>query len=144
MSSRVVCRGSFVLPLAPSEAVGRFTPLGEREWVPDWDPSFPAGSPDDDTEPGTVFTTTAHGHTTVWVVAERNDLRVRYARMTQQLSAGTVTVECRPVQPGTEVVVTYDLTALSSRGQQVIERFAEDYRSFLESWRQSIEAAQGS
>jgi hypothetical protein len=61
------------------------------------------------------------------IVAERQDLRV----------------ECQPAQPGSEVVVTDDLTALSARGQQVIERFAEDFGSFLDGWRRSIEAALG-
>jgi hypothetical protein len=30
-----------------------------------------------------------------------------------------------------------------ARGQRVVERFAEDYGSFLDSWRRSIEAAHG-
>jgi hypothetical protein len=82
-----------VLPLLPSEAIELFTPMGERRWVPDWEPTFPAGPSDDDTDPGTVSTD--------------------------------------------------DLTALSARGQQVIERFAEDFGSFLDGWRRSIEAALG-
>jgi hypothetical protein len=45
---------SFVLPLLPSEAIELFTPMGERRWVPDWEPTFPAGPSDDDTDPGTV------------------------------------------------------------------------------------------
>jgi hypothetical protein len=143
MSRRFVCQGSFVLPLLPSEATELFTPLGERRWVPDWEPEFPAGLPDDDTDPGTVFTTTAHGHTTVWVVADRNEFLVRYARVTRDLSAGTVSVECRPAPSGSEVVVTYHLTAMSAHGQRVVERFAADFGSFLDGWRRSIEATLG-
>jgi hypothetical protein len=61
-------------------------------------------------------------------------------RMGRRRATG-LRVECQPAQPRSEVVVTDDLTALSARGQQVIERFAEDFGSFLDGWRRSIEAA---
>jgi hypothetical protein len=54
MGGRVVCQGSFVLPLLPSEAIELFTPLGERRWVSDWEPTFPAGPSDDAAGLGTV------------------------------------------------------------------------------------------
>jgi hypothetical protein len=63
MSSRVVCEGSFVLPLLPSEAIELFTPLGERRWVPKPGADLPAGPSDDRTEPGVIGATyDPHNH----------------------------------------------------------------------------------
>jgi hypothetical protein len=113
-----------VLPLLPSEAIELYTPMGERRWVPDWEPTFPAGPSDDDTDPGTVS-------------PRRLTVTRPYGSSPSDRTSAS---ECEPAQPRSEVVVT-DLTALSARGQQVIERFAEDFGSFLDGWRRSIEAA---
>ena len=39
-------------------------PRGEQDWVHGWHPRFPAPAADD-TEPGTVFETSAHGQHTI-------------------------------------------------------------------------------
>lgn len=47
--------------LPAEQAFQLFTPRGEREWADRWDPTFPVPTLDD-SEPGTVFETDAHGH----------------------------------------------------------------------------------
>ena len=69
-----------------------FTPAGERLWAAHWDPRFPAGEQGDGSAPGTVFLT----GDTHWVVVDRTPDRVRYARVTPGIRAGTVEVAVRP------------------------------------------------
>jgi hypothetical protein len=113
---------SFFLPLPPEEALHLFTPVGERAWAGHWDPRFPAGEHGDGGAPGTVFLT----GDTHWVVADRRDDGVRYARVTPGVRAGTVEVRVTAADEatrgeagredaprgGTRVDVRYDITAL--------------------------------
>jgi hypothetical protein len=135
------CRltGTLDVALPPAEAFRLFTPRGEAAWVAGWRPHFPADAPDD-TEPGTVFETAAHGDETIWVVADRElARRISYARFTPGSRAGTVTVELEPTASGSRVTVGYELTALSDAGRVALEEFAEGYADFLQSWETAIE-----
>ncbi len=111
-----------------------FTPEGEREWVPDWDPRYPAGQPSE--EPGTVFRTTADGVTSIWVILEldRTDHRASYARVTPGVHAGTVSVECADTRPGhCRVSVGYDLTTLGNA--TALEPYRpEAFVDMMETW----------
>ncbi|MFD0537579.1 hypothetical protein ACFQY7_31315 [Actinomadura luteofluorescens] len=95
--------GRLTVALPPGEAFHLFTAQGERRWAPRWEPSFPAPAADD-AEPGTVFQTPDHDHgrTTTWIVVDAAPgRRIRYARVTPGVSAGTVSVvldEARPQQ----------------------------------------------
>ncbi|XVQ89465.1 hypothetical protein ACQP2K_19215 [Microbispora siamensis] len=65
--------------------------------------------------------------------------RVAYARVTPGSRAGTVTVEVDgDGQGGSTVRVTYELTALTPKGQAPLREFAESYRDFLRSWEVDI------
>nr|BFE77861.1 hypothetical protein GCM10020093_004620 [Planobispora longispora] len=109
--------GALTVPLPPDEAFRLFTARGEELWVDGWQPRFPVPV-EDDTEPGTVFETGAHGEATVWVVLARERGRsISYARVTPGSRAGTVSVTLEPAgRPAreygeaSEVTVTYDLT----------------------------------
>lgn len=132
--------GSFELPLPREQAFQLFTPEGERRWVADWNPHYPAGAVDD-TEPGTVFQTTAQGQRTTWVVVARERGRMMsYARVADDSRAGTVTVTLDDIVDGTGCVVTvvYDLTPLSAQGAEELDDFASTYPDFLNFWRESI------
>ncbi|MBL7256103.1 SRPBCC family protein [Paractinoplanes lichenicola] len=132
--------GSFTVPLTPSEAFVLFTPRGERAWAEGWDPRFPAPV-DDDTTPGTVFTTDAGGRRTTWVVTGRTaGQAISYARVAHGATAGTVAVTLRPSTGGTEVTVTYDLTALTAEAEPAARDFFDGYAAYLESWRVAIDA----
>jgi hypothetical protein len=96
------------VPLPPERALHLFTPVGERAWAPGWDPVFPAGERGDGAAPGTVFLTGA----SIWVVVDREPDRVRYARVTPGVRAGTVEVRLRADGPHTLADVTYETTAL--------------------------------
>ena len=122
----------------PGEAFRLFTPRGEEDWAHGWCPSFPAPAPDD-SEPGTVFETSAHGQRTIWLVTGREPgKRVSYARVTPGDQAGTVTVTLSPVGQHSEVEVTYELTALTSLAEHKLTEFADGYPAYLGSWQDAI------
>ena len=132
--------GRIQVALPPGEAVRLFTPRGEQDWAPGWHPRFPAPAPDD-TEPGTVFETSAHGQRTVWLVTDRQPgKRISYARVTPGDLAGTVTVTISAAGHHSEVEVTYLLTALSGPASRTLREFADGYPAYLRSWQDAIAA----
>jgi hypothetical protein len=132
--------GRIQVDLPPAEAFRLFTPQGEQEWAHGWQPRFPAASPDD-TEPGTVFETVAHGQHTVWLVIDREPgERISYARVTPGHQAGTVTVTISAVGDRSEVEVTYELTALNEAADEELRGFGARYPAYLQSWQEAIAA----
>jgi hypothetical protein len=137
---RYTLTGQVAVALPPGEALRLFTPTGERRWVKGWRPRFPAPVADD-SEPGTVFETDSHGERTIWVVVDRQDHRISYARITPGSRAGTVTVTVADdLRGGTTAEVTYELTALSPQGARELHGFAGGYTQFLQSWEDAIAA----
>ncbi len=136
---REILTDSFDLPLGCGLAFRLFTARGERMWVSGWQPAFFADGADD-TAVGTVFQTRdAAGRATTWVVVDAHPpLEIRYARVADSLTSGTVHVMLAERATGCTVTVTYDLTATSREGARTLERFAEEYPEFLASWREDI------
>jgi hypothetical protein len=129
--------GSLEVALAIDATFELFTPLGERLWVPGWDPTF-LFPRDGSLAAGGVFTTVADGRTTVWMVIEHDPgrHRVRYARITPGVHAVEVAVRCRSASDtATHVGVCYTLTALSPTGNEELELWTEAwYGEYLEGW----------
>jgi hypothetical protein len=126
--------------LSAEEAFQLFTPRGEREWAPGWDPTFPAPS-SDDSEPGTVFETEAHGHRSTWLVTDRAwGSRIAYAQVIPGHRAGRITVTLGATERGSEVEVVYEFTSLSRAGAHHLKQFAEGYTEYLQSWQDAIAA----
>lgn len=138
MTSAHRLTGRITIGLPPGEAFRLFTPRGEQDWVPGWDPHFPAPAADD-TEPGTVFEIHAQGQHTVWVVSGREPgRRISYARVTPGHLAGTVAISIRPSGRQSEVEVTYLLTALTPAASHQLREFAHGYPAYLQSWQDAI------
>jgi hypothetical protein len=132
--------GRIQVALPPGEAFRLFTPRGEEDWAHGWCPSFPSPAPDD-SEPGTVFQTSAHGLPTIWLVTGREaGKRISYARVTPGDQAGTVSVTVSPAGPHSEVEVTYELTALTTLAGHKLTEFADGYPAYLRSWEDAIAA----
>jgi Polyketide cyclase / dehydrase and lipid transport len=137
-SSRQRLAGRIQVGLPPGEAFRLFTPRGEEDWAHGWHPRFPVAAADD-TEPGTVFETDAHGQHTIWLVTSRETgKRICYASVIPGEHAGTVTVTVRASGGGTEVEVVYDLTALTSAANHRLCEFAARYPAYLQSWQDAI------
>jgi hypothetical protein len=137
---RMTRTGSFELALKPDDAVGLFTAEGERAWIPGWVPIYPQVGAVHDAV-GTVFLREDEsGDMTFVVVDSGPGLRRRYARIAEGLTAGIVDVVCTPSQAGTRVDVTFDLTALSPRGEAWIAELDGGYAGMITLWRDWIVA----
>ena len=100
--------------LPANDTMALFTPEGERPWAgkDGWDPQYP--EPSRTVGVGTVFTTRHRERTTLWVMVDHEPRRVRYTRATPEGLAGTVEVSVISEDAaGTDVRVTYDMTALT-------------------------------
>ena len=132
MNRRGICTGHFTLPLAVEDAVPLFTPEGERRWAgSSWDPSYAIPEAvEDDSAPGTVFTTKSDGGTATWIVLECRHDGMRYARVAHERIAGTIEVTCVPGRSAseTEVTVTYDVTSLSPGGTAFVKELRGHFR----------------
>jgi hypothetical protein len=75
-----------------------------------------------------VFTI-AHGHDEMtWIMVDQRSDRVRYARVTRDVTAGTVAVDVVSSDDhATRVRVTDDLTALSTAGETWLNAFDVRY-----------------
>ena len=88
----------------------------------------------------TVFTTESDGGMATWIVLERGEDGMRYARVAYDRIAGTIDVRCRPGTSSaeTEVTVTYDVTSLGPDGVAFVKELEDSFDAFLNSWRQEI------
>jgi hypothetical protein len=133
--------GRIHVALPAERAFQLFTPRGEREWSHGWDPVFPA-STSDDSEPGTVFETDAHGHRGTWLVTDRvRGRRIAYAQVIPGERAGSITVTLDAADGGSDVEVVYDLTSLSEAGAHHLKQFVDGYDAHLRSWQDAIAAS---
>ena len=106
-----------------------------------WEPRFP-GRVEDDTAPGVVWETGHAGEHTIWLVLDSDPgRRVSYARVTPHDRAGTVTVEvAEAADGGSDVTVTYVLTAFTDAADEALSTFAAGYAEFLTGWATAIDA----
>jgi hypothetical protein len=89
-----------------------------------------------------VFETEANGRTTTWLVVERMPgRRLRYARVTPGVGAGTVTVDLADAGGTSDVTVAYDLTALAPSAAESLHGFAARYQQMLGEWAAAIAAS---
>jgi len=142
MNVRAICEGQFTLPVAASVAAALFTPEGERRWAgPSWNPVYAIPEAvSDDSEPGTVFMTETDGTTAIWIVLERREDGIHYARITPGSIAGTISVTWAEAASPNEsrITVSYDVTSIGPQGVAFVEELRTGYEPFLKSWRREI------
>jgi hypothetical protein len=137
MSSTIACSGRVRVPLPPDAVIHYFPPEGERDWVPGWDPAYPAGAPAV-LAPGLVFETEAHGPRTTWVVTGAAPREVAYCRVVPGEQAGTVVVRCEPDADATVAQVTYRLTALGPDAARRLADYEDAYPRMMKRWEELI------
>ena len=136
--------GVITVLLPAEETLELFTPEGERDWVPSWEPEYLFRADGDD-EIDTVFRTDHDGEESLWIVLD-HDLEMyqaAYARITPGSRLGTVAIDIDPIdETSCWVEVCYELTALSPAGNLVLERFdARAFRQMLDEWERRISTA---
>ena len=132
--------GSFQLPLSAADAIGYFTPEGERAWAPGWDPQYPTGEATE--TPGTVFVTSHGGEHTIWTIhsIDRERCTAAYTRHNAGKWAGTVIVRCRDLgSRRCEVTVDYDTTILSGADPAILHQFDHGpFEEMMNRWSEAI------
>jgi hypothetical protein len=138
-AANVTHSGSFHVDAPPEQSIHLFTALGEILWADGWQPVILSG---DGIEKGTVFVTTHNEEVTIWVVVDFDPQKfhVRYSRVTPLMRAGTVEVCVRSDgQGGSNVDVSYQLTALSEAGNRDLAHFdAQEYSEMMTEWENEI------
>jgi hypothetical protein len=142
-SGSVTLRGGFTLPCPVEAAFPLFSPLGEKDWVPGWNPRL-LHPPGVDWALGQVFTTQEEKGEAVWVVTRLDRARheAAYARVEPGRWVALVRVRCEAREPArTEVQVEYTFVGLSDEGNATIAAMSEDaYVQKMTRWREAIEA----
>jgi hypothetical protein len=143
MNRSIAHTGTVHVDAAPEHAFQLFTAPGERLWVDGWDPEVLSGG--DGRARGAVFITDVDADKAYWIVADYDTeaLRARYARIAPATRAGTVEVVARSDGAGgTEVEVTYELTALTEEGDAQLAEFdSEAFAGMLADWERMIRDA---
>jgi len=114
--------GTFTLPMSPETVFEFFSPLGEKKWVPGWDPEL-IHPPGVSWERGLIFRTHEERGEAVWVVTalDRDVHAVEYYRVEAGRYVGHVEVRCTDSAGSrTDVRVTYTFVGLSDVGNQDI------------------------
>lgn len=131
------------VPAPVDRAFPLFEPLGEKSWARGWEPEmlYPASGV---ANVGTVFTTQHAGEPVkIWTIIayEGEQAHITYVNVLPHAYTSRIDVRCEP--DGTEatsVCVTYTLTALTSHGNEYIEKFTEEhhYQAYISSWETAI------
>jgi len=142
MTMRRSARGQFELPIPAAEAIGFFTPEGERDWAPGWHPTYPDGIPSE--TPGTVFITSHGDDETIWTIhhIDREGCTSAYSRHNVGNWAGIVQVRCDDQAAGRCVVnVEYDTTVLPGGDPSVLHHFdGPSYEAMMNEWATRVTA----
>jgi hypothetical protein len=136
--------GGFTLPMPSEAAFGLFSPLGEKAWVPGWDPEL-VHPPGATWERGLVFRTREERGDAIWVVTALDHVRheVEYYRVEAGRYVARVNVRCSAGPDGrTDVRVTYTFVGLSDVGNQDIAAMSpEAYEEKMGRWEAWIRTA---
>ena len=131
---------TITLPLAIADCFPLFTPIGEMEWVPGWQPRFlwPANG---HACRGMTFLTGDGPEETFWTVTDFDESRhyARYARITPGSRSVLVEIQCAATGPAeTAVEVRYMLTGHNEPGNETVRAFAAGFPAMIEEWRTLI------
>ncbi len=126
--------------MTAAEAIGLFTPEGERGWVSDWNPTYLGEAPTE--APGTVFVTSHGDSDTIWIIQriDRSAHVSAYSRVTVGQHAGTVHVSCVDEEEGGCVVrVTYDMSLLPGGDSTALDAYDDaSFQAMLKHWSEAI------
>lgn len=129
--------GAFTLPMAPEAAFPLFSPVGEKRWVPGWDPEL-VHPPGVEWERGLIFRTREERGEAIWVVTalDRQRHDVEYHRVEAGRYVARVHVRCTAAAAGgTDVQVTYTFVGLSDVGNADIAAMSrEAYVEKMQRW----------
>jgi hypothetical protein len=133
--------GGFAVTGSLEQVFELFSPLGEKLWVPGWNPDL-LYPPDTPWAQGLIFRTQEEKGEAVWVVSAlaREAHEVEYYRVESERYVARVSVACRAATDGQiQAVVTYTFIGLSPEGNADIEVMTrESYAEKMKRWERWI------
>jgi len=131
-----------VLVRGPLDSVFElFSPLGERAWVPDWNPEL-LHPPGVDWAEGQIFRTKGEHGDAIWIVTrlDRAAHSVEYHRVEPGRHVARVRVTCAGPRDGhTDVSVSYSFLGLSPEGSDEILAMTDaEYEEKMRRWQRWI------
>jgi hypothetical protein len=133
--------GHFSIHAPISSVFELFSPLGERAWVPDWNPELlhPSGV---SWARGQIFRTQEERGDAIWIVTclDRDSHDVEYHRVEPHRYVARVRVRCVSSEAaGTDVATEYGFVGLSAEGNDEIAAMtAESYAEKMNRWQRWI------
>ena len=140
-AQQVIRTGGFDLPCDADTAFPLFSPEGERDWAPGWNPMavFPQTIA---FKPNTVFRLGQGTEESLWTILEADWLahRAEYVRLAPASHTARIVVKIEPVPPNrSHVTVSYTVTAFGEHAPSVLEPFSEGaYARRMCDWQQQI------
>jgi hypothetical protein len=133
--------GSFHIEASMDLVFPMFTPEVEKSWAAGWNPEyvFPA---DGKTTQGMVFRTEHSGPKTwIMTVYDPDQHRVAYVNVGPDMVI-QISVNCRSEGNGTRAEVSYVHTALTEKGNESVDAYAQEHHEKqMEHWRSAISDA---
>lgn len=124
------------LVAAPSVVFPLLCPVREADWIEGWDPiSVVTGS--GAAEPDCVFVTPGRPADAVWYITRHEPAAgfVEMLKITPLVTACRLTIQLRPVETGSEAVVTYSHTSLGPEGDAFVASFTDaHYGQLMKDW----------
>jgi hypothetical protein len=134
--------GAFQIAVSPDASFELFSPLGEKLWVPGWNPEL-LHPPGVTWKRGLIFRTQEERGDAVWVVTalDHRQREVEYYRVEAGRYVARVSVHCCPCAGiQTEVRVTYTFIGLSEAGNQDIAAMSpQSYEEKMRRWQEWIQ-----
>ncbi len=141
IAASVEFTGELAVALPVDRAFELFSPLGEKRWVPGWDPEL-LHPPGVSWARGQIFRTREETGDAVWIVTahDRGAHDVEYHRVESHRYVARVRVCCSAEDPlRTRVTVSYAFVGLSPDGNAEIARMtASDHAAKMERWERWI------
>jgi hypothetical protein len=139
---RLTRTGVIRLNAPPAVAFPLFTPEGERQWAPGWDPTaiYPASG---EATRDMVFSTKDHDQSDIiWsmVAYDQDGFAVSYLRVAPTSHVARIDVRCAEAEGETaDATVSYCFTGLTEAGNAYVAQYTEaHYRAWLQVWASTI------
>lgn len=145
-AQQVIRTGGFDLPCDADTAFPLFSPEGERQWAPGWNPI--AVYPETIAfTTNTVFRLGQGSEESIWTILEADSQthRAEYVRVAPASHTARIRVNVEPVSPNrSHVIVSYAVTAFGEHASTVLEPFSEGvYAQRMREWQQQISECLG-
>lgn len=142
---RLTRTGVIRLNAPPAVVFPLFTPEGERQWAPGWDPTsiYPASG---EATCDMVFSTKHHDQSDmIWamIAYDQEDFAVSYLRVAPTSHSARIDVRCAGAGGETTgATVSYCFTGLTEAGNAYVAQYTEaHYRAWLQGWETAINDA---